>query len=136
MPVKFKSLLFLTAVFLSSGTSCQNHNNCSKFKIGRFLFHSKFDNSTTIIERNDSIQTETNLNSGVIVKSKVKWTGECEYLLTYYDQSKKSSDSIVLYVQTHPLITKILKTGKDYYIFQSSMGGVDQMLTDTLKVLK
>jgi hypothetical protein len=129
--------LFLTATFLvTSCASSRKQADCEKFKTGRFELRSELDNSITTIERNDSIQTETSNKTGHITKARIKWIADCEYELTYFAQTTNSSDTIVPFVQSRPLKTTILQTGKDYYIFKSSMEGTNVTLVDTLKVVR
>jgi len=134
-----KTFLFLiiTPTFLMiSCTSSKNQVDCEKFKTGRFELHSEFDNSVSLIDRNDSIQTETNTTSGLLAKYKIKWTGKCQYELIYFKQTSSAADTIIAFVQSRPLKTTILKTGKDYYIFRSAMDGTDKSLVDTLRLIK
>lgn len=129
-------LLLITTSILISCASANKQTDCERFKTGRFELHSKVGNSISIIERNDTIQTETNTKSGSIVKARIKWTSNCEYELTYFAQTTNSTDTIVPFVQSRPLKTTILQTDKNYYIFKSSMGGSNMTLVDTLKVIR
>lgn len=89
----------------------------------------------SFIERNDSIQTEINSNSKNIVKAKIKWKGECEYELTYLEQTTNSPDTINSFIQSRVLNVIILEATKDYYIFKATMADTDKTLTDTLRIL-
>lgn len=129
-------LSLAATLLLTSCASSRKHADCKKFKTGRFALHSEVDNSTSLVERNDSIQTETNKTTGHVVKARIKWTANCEYELSYFEQTTNSSDTIVPFVQSRPLKTTILQTGKDYYIFKSSMEGTNVTLVDTLKVVR
>lgn len=134
-----KTIPFLLLITTSIAISCASANkqtDCERFKTGRFELHSKVDNSISIIERNDTIQTETNTKSGNIVKARIKWRANCEYELTYFAQTKNSSDTIVPFVQSRPLKTTILQTGKDYYVFKATMEGTSVTLIDTLRVIR
>ena len=133
-PIPF--LFPITAFLAVSCSSISKQTGCERFKTGRFELHSKLDNSISLIERNDSIQTETNNKTGHVVKARIKWTANCEYALTYFAQTTNSSDTIVPFVQSRPLKTAILQTGKDFYIFKASMEGTNATLVDTLKVVK
>jgi hypothetical protein len=128
--------LLITTSIVVSCASANKQTDCERFKTGRFELHSQVDNSISIIERNDTIQTETNTKSGSIVKARIKWRANCEYELTYFAQTKNTSDTIVPFVQSRPLKTTILQTDKNYYIFKSSMEGTSVTLVDTLKVLR
>lgn len=106
--------------------------NCERFKIGRFQTRSEYDNSISIINRNDSLQIETNLTTGNITKAHIKWISNCQYDLIYIS----SSDSFNSYVKSHILKTVIIQSKKDYYIAKSSMEGIDLTLVDTIRILK
>lgn len=135
-PTHIFLLTLLAAVFCANCAFNSTEPDCKRFRTGGFFYHSKIDNSHTIIERNDSIQTELSVETGSIVKARIIWTSACEYELHYRNQSSNSSDSIVSALKVRPLKTVILETGKDYYVFKSTMDGVDMVLIDTLKILK
>jgi hypothetical protein len=136
MTLPEKILILIAATLLYSCVSTQKKIDCSVFKKGIFELHSKFDNSIYIIERNDSIQTETNTKTWHVVKARIKWTGECEYELNYFQQTTNTADTIIPFIQTGTLKTQIFKTTKNYYVFRSTMDGIDKTLTDTLRVIK
>src|SRR5262249_22768759 len=80
--------------------SCMLKNSkadCESVKTGNFEMRSEIDNSVSLINRNDSIQTETNTKTGHIVRSRIKWNTNCEYILTYLSQTKNSSDTVASY---------------------------------------
>lgn len=128
--IDITSFFFFT--ILLSCSSTQKQTDYSKFRQGKFELHSKYDNSVTLIQRNDSIQTEYNKSTGHVVKAKIKWTSECEYELQYFQQTTNSTDTIVPFVQARPLKTKIIKATKEYCVFIASMADTDKTLTDTL----
>jgi hypothetical protein len=127
---------FFCLLSLSSCAPQPEKVDCSKFRKGRFLYHSEYDHSTTTIERNDSIQTETKNESGYFLKMKIRWTSDCDYELTFLDEIKTPTDSAPDYFKMHPLNTKILRSTSNYYIFESKMEGIPQSLIDTLIVLR
>ena len=136
-----KLFIQIFAIALVTFQSC-NHSNlqshCSDFKTG--IFHYNVNGIAHSISRTDSIQIENDLTTGSIVKAKIKWINECEYELNYFDDKSYSKDTILGYVKTHTLTTKILKTKAgeingtryNYCVFESSMPGVAQKLIDTL----
>jgi hypothetical protein len=136
MTKTFSLIVIIATYLLISCTSAQKQFECEKFKTGHFELHSKFDNSISLIDRNDGIQTETNAATGHITKAHIKWTGKCEYELLYFAQTTSTADTIIPFIQTRPLKTTILKTGKDYYIFKATMDGTDKSLVDTLRLIK
>jgi len=133
--LKISSYIFFFLAFFG----CSVHkSSCKQFHIGKFTGTSDFDGAVTVIERSDSLQIETNKNSGSVTKARIHWVSDCEYELNFIEQSNDTAkrSEIHSYIQSHKLITKILSTSKDYYIFESSMEGVKRKLTDTLFVLK
>ena len=90
-------------------------------------------NSKSIIERNDTIQVETNLTTGDVLKARIRWTSNCEYELFYISNSK---DSISTYIKTHALKNVILQSNEDYYIAKSTFEGLTITLIDTVRVVK
>ena len=71
-------------------TSCGKEKNCSKFKTGTFVYQVQ-DGQVEII-RTESSQHEVNPTTGVEIYSKVEWTSDCEYILTYEEVLNHSSD--------------------------------------------
>lgn len=70
------------------------------------------------------------------MKAKIKWTGECEYELTYLEETSNNPDSLINIIKSLVLKAIILKTTKDYCIFKANMLGTNVSLTDTLRVIK
>ena len=135
MNVNRNFLVVIILLSIACGVT-KNRTSCKDFRNGKFSMRSEFDGSETVIERRDSIQIETNLASGSVINSKVSWTNPCEYELMYTSSIVLGSDSIHSFVQARRLKTKILKVEDDYYIFESSMDGIELKLIDTLRVLK
>jgi hypothetical protein len=134
---KFNGFYFyILSLLLSACASTQNQSNCNNFKQGKFKLSSHFDNSYSIIERHDTIQTETNSKTGQVVTAKVIWTNSCEYELQYQAQTRNSNDTINSFLKTRPLKTKIIKVGKDYCIFEAHVDNFNLKYTDTLWRLK
>ena len=134
---KFHGLCFyLLSFLLSACASTQRQSNCNNFKQGRFKLASHFDNSYSIIERHDTMQTETNSKTGQVVTAKITWTNSCEYELQYQTQTRNSNDTINSFLQTRPLKTKIIKASKVYCIFEAHVDNVNLKYIDTLWRLK
>ena len=129
---KFYCLISFILLLFTSCSSTQRPDNCGNFKQGKFRLTSRIDNSYTIIERRDSIQTETNLKTGHIVIAIVNWTNPCEYELQYQIQTKNSDDTIISFLQSKPLKTKIIKATKGYCIFEAQVDSIDHTYVDTL----
>lgn len=136
MPKTFIIKLFIATLFLMSCASTQRQNKCDYFKEGKFKLNSRFDNSYYIITRQDSTQTETNSKTGQATTAKITWTKPSEYVLQYKTQTRNTEDTIIPFLQTRPLKTKIIKTTKDYCIFETHLDSVNLTYVDTLWRLK
>lgn len=130
------TLLFCSLFCVSSCSS--KKDTCTDFRTGKFRNISKFTRDTLSIERNDTLQIETNYKTGEIHKGRVYWVSDCEYYLTYLTpvMPEKLPDSVRQYIQSHQLKVSIIKTTTDYYIFNAHMDGIKETLTDTMWVLK
>ena len=107
---------------------------CEQFRTGKFAMQAEPDGVRYIVTRDDSIQTEHNLQTGKIVRMKVNWTSPCSYELTLLSTNEFVTDPSQEYAKTHPLQVKIIKRAKDYYIFTAKMEGVNLRMKDTLRV--
>ena len=123
----FSSLPLLFVVGLSFiGKSSAD---CSHYKVGKFYVYNKVSKQRVNIERKDSLQIETNAETGDIIIMKVSWRGECEYeLLFNYATPKEVSRSkrMQTVVETSvdiPLRIKILSGTGDYYVYEATKQG-------------
>ena len=73
--------LLLILISLLTLCSCAQEKNCLDFKTGEFVYVDK--NQPEIIIRTDSLQIETNPKTGVVIHSSIKWTSNCNYIMTY-----------------------------------------------------
>jgi hypothetical protein len=110
-------------------------SDCGRFHAGKFIYVSKSDGSVYTVIRNDSVQVETNKANGRVIRSKIKWTNPCEFRLEYLDRNFKGDDSLLAFIQAHPLHVTILKANDDYCIFSASVENMEKVIIDTLKVL-
>jgi len=129
-------LLFLVSLNEQHYLSPQNLQGCDRFRVGKFRIDSELDSTYWIIERTDSTQIETNALSGMTQTLKIRWTGPCEYELTLLNLTEKPKDSLIARMQKIPLKTKIIQTGKDYYIFESYKEGIEFIFSDTLRLIE
>ncbi len=133
---------FLLFILLSSSIviliCCNSSLDCSRFKNGKFYIYSPVTKDRIIIERKDSIQTETNTKTGNIIKSKIVWTSPCEYNILGVSNNKSSQDNIDSFLNIAPVYVKIIGSNKDYYIFTATIDSANKNLsiTDTLRLLK
>lgn len=110
-----QSVFILFFSFLGAYTFCQtDQKGCSSYKAGEFAYR---DSSNTIINvtRKEGKQQEEDKKNKIITKFRIKWTGDCEYVLTQiWSNSKarrKQNRSVVKIV-----ITKA--NGNDSYEYQ------------------
>jgi hypothetical protein len=124
---------FLLSIFLACSQSSK-HLDCSKFRSGKFLSHSAFDQHT-IIERNDTIQLETNDKTGLTMRARIKWISPCVYQLLNPEQN----DSTGLFkpmLGGKTMTVRIIIAEKDYCVYEASMEDVSMRMIDTLRLFK
>jgi hypothetical protein len=133
-------LLFGTIIIVVSGFSKTAHQNCDRYKIGKFYIYNKANKQRINIERRDSLQIETNENGDITIL-KVNWTGPCQYELffNYMTPKEVSKDTTVQRIfdinGDTPFQIKILSGTDSYYIFEASKKGLKN-LRDTVWLLK
>lgn len=107
--------------------------DCEHFKNGKFIFRpqGKDGNMVFFINRLDSIQIETERQTGYYSKLRVRWTDKCKYEVILIETTFPFSDSIQIIRKTVPLKTEIIMSTKDYYVFKSHRENFFTM-TDTM----
>jgi hypothetical protein len=131
-------LIILTAstiTFLSFAcSSSKKDKDCNRFRTGDFLYHFRGQQGDFYfsMNRNDSIQTEINQQTGDISKFAIKWTDECKYELKLMESTINYPDSIQKMEKNTPLKIEIISSTGDYYIFKSKRDDMDFILIDTL----
>jgi len=134
-------LLFGAIIIVFSGFSKTAEQNCEIYKTGKFYIYNKQNKQKVNIERRDSLQIETNEQTGDITVLKVNWTSACEYDLFFnYMTPKEVSkrvdmQKIVESMGTSPLQIKILSGTDSYYVFEASKQGF-QGMRDTVWLVK
>jgi len=115
--------------------------SCDMFRTGKFYIINKINKQRINIERKDSLQVETNAETGDITVMKVKWSSSCEYELLFNYMTPKDvskSKDIQRVVETSvniPLRVKILSGTDTYYVFEARKEGF-QNLRDTVWLVK
>lgn len=115
--------------------------SCDMFRTGKFYIINKINKQRINIERKDSLQVETNAETGDITVMKVKWSSSCEYELLFNYMTPKDvskSKNIQRVVETSvniPLRIKILSGTDTYYVFEARKEGF-QNLRDTVWLVK
>ena len=104
-------------MFIIIGFSCSSDKfDCKSIKTGAFKYNAKGWEQQCIIERNDSVQFEKLINSGMTVKTKVTWLDDCSYELKFISINVPVPDSILTRLRNTKTSVKIIKVGRDYYI--------------------
>jgi hypothetical protein len=103
--------------------------DCSQYKVGKFYVYNKVSKQKVNIERKDSLQIETNTETGDIIIMKVSWRSECEYELLFnyvtpkeVSKSKRTQTVVETSVDI-PLRIKILSGTDDYYVYEATKQG-------------
>jgi len=125
----------LLLVILTLGASVVKNPykpKCKDFKTGKFALTDNKINGNYIIERNDSIQTETDLNKNATSKFKVIWVNDCEYQLHIIEGPTEIMD----FYRGKTLTIRILETYKDSYKFEGQLEGLDRKSTQIVKRIK
>ena len=134
-------LLFGTIIIVFSGFGKTTKQNCDMYKTGKFYVYNKANKQRIDIERRDSLQIETNEQTGDITVLKVNWTGPCEYelLFNYMTPKEVSKNKDVQRIFDAngdlPLQIKILSGTDNYYLFEAGRRGLKN-LRDTVWVVK
>jgi len=85
-----------------------------------------------MIDRSDSIQVETDLKTGFITRSKIKWLSDCEFEMHYVSSQDTTLDKFSPMLEDIPIMVKILKIGDDHYVFEQEIEGATMKITDTM----
>lgn len=130
MSIKF--FLFFGLIHVTTPPLYNDDLKCKEFRTGRFTLTDKNIDGKYIIERNDSLQIETDLNSGYTSKFSVTWVNDCEYQLSILE----GRDDIMNFYRGKKLTIKIIETYKDSYKFEGSLEGLDHRPTQIVKRIK
>lgn len=118
----------------------KNEMDCDKYKFGKYYIYNKLNGQKINIERRDSLQIETNSETGDITVLKVSWTNECEYELLFNymtpkDVSKSKNVQRIIETSSNvPLRIKILSGNNSFYVFEAYKEGF-KPLQDTVWLL-
>lgn len=121
--------------------SCSNNHKvgCEIYRNGNFIFRlsPQYGGNISLINRNDSIQIETDKETGFYSKLKIYWLDECTYEVLLLETTFPFSDSIQHIRRTIPMRAEILVKEKEYYVFKAqrknSMVMIDTMWVDDSK---
>jgi hypothetical protein len=120
------------SVLCKIGTSCQTKPiDCKNFKTGKFIFHNAFTRTDILITRTDSLQTSVDQKTGIGNKSKIEWTGQCGFKLTFLSFIVDGKDSTFGQTGVWTATTDIIRTTSNYYISETRLQGEQGVHTDT-----
>jgi len=122
-------LLTFFGVSIISGTA--QKTDCKSFKIGKFELNDKENNVIFYIERNDSIQTETNSINQDTLKFRITWINDCEYKLQLLSGTQQMKE----FYAKRNLNIKIIETYKDSCKFSARLDGFNELRYQTIKKL-
>lgn len=83
--------------------------NCSYFRTGTFSYADK--EMPYRIVRNESVQIETNTDTGDELHTSIEWKSDCEYILTYIKIKYPKRD--MNYLLGTKIFVKILETNEN-----------------------
>jgi len=126
-------------VFLLSFTlfACKTSFECANYKCGKFFTFSPVTRNRINIERTDSLQVETDIKSGLIMKNRIVWKSPCEYEITGTYINKSTTDNIDSFFSITPIKVKIIGGNKDYYVFSARIDSANKFveLADTMRII-
>ncbi|MDU0370490.1 hypothetical protein [Hymenobacter endophyticus] len=113
-----------------------SEQTCKSFRVGKFAFRPTGGPAglSYLIDRNDSIQTETEEQTGYVTTLRVKWVNSCTYQLSYLSSTKVLPESVQRLRKAVPLTTEIMAGNERYYIFRSQRTSVEPIFVDTIWV--
>lgn len=109
--------VFLTAYISVAGQDL----GCDKFKTGSFTMEDP-QTGINFVSRNDSTQIEYVPDLSVKVELNVNWIDNCTLELTLKDILENPNK---FPIEEFTLISKIIETGKDFYIMESKAMDMD-----------
>ena len=124
---KFALLLLVLSTTLFS-VSCPKKTTCQSFRVGKFKLSDKKYNKEYLIVRNDSIQIETDVETGKVSKYKVEWESDCKYVLTVLEGEKKVMD----FYKNRKLSVEMVELYNNGYKFSAKVEGLDVMFYQVL----
>ena len=125
-------MMSVIAIIIWAVMPLSTDNKCSEHKTGTFSLKDEDLGTDHLIERTDSIQTETDLKTGATSRYKVTWVNDCEYQLNIIDGGPEIMD----FYRDKTLIIQITNTTRKGYTFQGFIKGTDLVVTQTLKRVK
>ena len=136
--VPISILLIGISLLLLNFDNSNNLQNCKEYRIGTFYYHFNVDNGVRYytVTRNDSMQIETNDDSGDIAKLKLHWIDPCTYEMRFIESTEILPKNLLDLKKTMLLKTSILYGTEKYYIFKATSNLSNHELQDTVWLTK
>lgn len=93
--------------------------NCEKFRSGEYTYQ-EGSYKSVIVTRNTEEQIEHELISGLIIKYKINWTSDCEYVLTQF----WSNNIAVAKLNGSKIYVKIIQILGEKYKYEAKQNNV------------
>ena len=117
--------LLLFSIGVSLTISYGQEIDCPSVKTGKFKLVDEELGFSYLIERNDSIQIETKLDTEVKTYFKISWIDPCNYELKIV----QGEAEIMEYYKTRNLKVQITKITPQGYAYTARIDGVDRELS-------
>ena len=136
--IKQSAYFLFSVCFFFSCINKHNSINCNQFRNGKFELKGKKTGIKYWIERHDSVQLETDQETGKAIQMNIKWIDDCTYELS---RLAEISDTIypggVKRIKEYlPVKATIIIVKKNYYVFEARNDKYDFSYRDTIWVLK
>jgi len=109
-------IVVLIVTYLSvTLTACKDYSDCTKIRTGKFYYTTKLKRNKVEVYRSDSVQIETDLVTGLVLRSKINWESNCQYSLRIKILTEDNPDSQNQKYVEVPITIKILAVEKEFY---------------------
>ena len=81
--------VFLMLIISFLTNHCLAQNDCSNFKVGKFIYTDSAKNTISVTRKKNK-QIEFDIKNKITTKLKIKWISDCEYQLTQTWSSSKA----------------------------------------------
>ena len=88
--MKYLIKIVLLLCFTTSFSSAQD---CRSLRVGKFRLDDPEFKLRTVIERTETLQVETDLDTGDTITSTIEWPDDCTYVLTATKTTDKSEQA-------------------------------------------
>ncbi|MDX2361977.1 MAG: hypothetical protein QNK23_14300 [Crocinitomicaceae bacterium] len=115
--------LIVTVVIVLLNSFAFSQSDCHEFRIGKY-HNIKNETVTSVIERNDSIQTER--YGDKFIKLKIQWIDDCSYRLIFLEGNDEWWESRGRDRPTPDLIVRITNIEGETYLQEAKFEGDDE----------